>query len=65
MIETTIHKLQAQYPDLNIPSDPTEALQFLAAGYASAKSGIEQYQKQIPVSQSQANASVILPKKTK
>ena len=64
-LEITIKNLQTSYPDLHIPSDPKEALQYLAAGYSSAKSSVEQYQKQIPVSQSQGNApAVILPKKT-
>ena len=35
-METTIQILQSQYPDLNIPADPKEALQYLASGYASA-----------------------------
>ena len=65
-IATTIRNLQTTYPDLYIPADPKEALQYLAAGYASAKSSLEGYQKQIPVSQSQhRRVSMVLPKKTR
>ena len=62
-LETTVQELQAQYPGLNIPTNPAEALQYLAAGYASAKSSFEGYQKQIPVPQAYSRGkTVILPK---
>ena len=67
-LQFTITALQAKYPDLRIPNDPAEALNYLAAATFISNSTSEHYQKQLaslktetPVIQNQG-PHVLLPR---